>query len=426
MGARDHHDRFRIDFIDAAVKWTREKLGNRETVFCYDVFVSYTSEDIPTQFIQNLYATLRKSGFTYFEGEINRKENTVSEFDATINQSRSSIIVFSRSYSYSPWCLHQLAKIFEYSKTKRHVILPVFYMVDKENVIKQKDRMSIELDEKYKGQFNLWRESIKAVAELPAISISRGGATPRRSQLNEEDAMKREQKEEDLSSDRIEFSLSVVYVIIISKPEVRENVSVEETHKRLKWDKLLLQRTYNAHGCKKKEKEMSRLKIEDEYRSCNVNDGPKVMTLYEGNDSKQDNNSSHDKRKYSSNNSQNENPTKTRKRESVVTGPERSLLKENCLLKLYSESKTSSCDMMMSVVNLLEYDLPGGSTPVVPSKFARRSLYFWSIASGRLKHSLQGNCFNCDSEGQRDRQSRVHHQENPSPCKGLSCSKNYI
>ncbi|KAK2981323.1 hypothetical protein RJ640_007024 [Escallonia rubra] len=171
--------RFRIDFIDAAVKWTRQKLGNRETVFCYDVFVSYTSEDIPTQFIQNIYATLQKSGFTHFEGEINRKENTVSEFDATINQSRSSIIVFSRSYSYSPWCLHQLAKIFEYSKTKRHVILPVFYMVDKENVIKQKDRMSQELDEKYNEQFNLWRESIKGVAELPAISISRGGATQR-------------------------------------------------------------------------------------------------------------------------------------------------------------------------------------------------------------------------------------------------------
>ncbi|KAK3002405.1 hypothetical protein RJ639_010263 [Escallonia herrerae] len=172
----------RIDFIDDIVKWTRDKVGIRkkeETVFMYDVFVSYKSKDIPKNIIKLLYATLQKSKFKSYEDEINRKEDTSSEFDATISQSRSSIIVFSRNYSYSPWCLHQLAKIFNYSETKRHVILPVFYLVDKETVIGQADRMSQELDGKYNEQFNLWRESIKVVAELPAISISRGGATQR-------------------------------------------------------------------------------------------------------------------------------------------------------------------------------------------------------------------------------------------------------
>ncbi|KAK2984405.1 hypothetical protein RJ640_002629 [Escallonia rubra] len=173
---------FQIDFIDDIVKWTGDEVGIRkkeETVFYYDVFVSYKSKDIPKNIIKLLYATLQKSKFKSFEDEMNRKENTDSEFDATISQSRSSIIVFSRNYSYSPWCLHQLAKIFKYSETKRHVILPVFYLVDKETVIGQADRMSQELDGKYNEQFNLWRESIKGVAELPAISISRSGATQR-------------------------------------------------------------------------------------------------------------------------------------------------------------------------------------------------------------------------------------------------------
>ncbi|KAK3002058.1 hypothetical protein RJ639_021348, partial [Escallonia herrerae] len=180
---------FPVDFIDDIVKTTGKEFGisiREASEFKYDVLLSYESTDNRKNFIELLDGELRSSKFIPFKTEDNgmdREEDGGSELDAAISRSRSSIIVFSRNYAYSPRCLDQLLKIFEYSsETKRLVIIPVFYQVSKDQVRMQAERLGASLSGMYNKQFKRenvkkWKEAIKGVAELPAAVSFSGAAT---------------------------------------------------------------------------------------------------------------------------------------------------------------------------------------------------------------------------------------------------------
>ncbi|KAK2977912.1 hypothetical protein RJ640_000916, partial [Escallonia rubra] len=177
------------DFIDDIVKTTGKEFGifvKEASEFKYDVLLSYESTDNHENFIELLDGELRSSKFIPFKTEDNgmdREEDGTSELDAAISRSRSSIIVFSRNYAYSPRCLDQLLKIFEYSsETKRLVIIPVFYQVSKDQVRMQAERLDASLPGIYNKQFKRenvkrWKEAIKGVAELPAAVAFSDAAT---------------------------------------------------------------------------------------------------------------------------------------------------------------------------------------------------------------------------------------------------------
>ena len=68
-----------------------------------------------------------------------------------------SVVVFSRNYAESRWCLDELEKIMECHRTIGHVVVPVFYDVDPSEVRHQTghfgnafqnllNRMSIDLN----------------------------------------------------------------------------------------------------------------------------------------------------------------------------------------------------------------------------------------------------------------------------------------
>ncbi|KAK2977315.1 hypothetical protein RJ640_014214 [Escallonia rubra] len=180
---------FPIDFIDDIVRTTGKEVGisiKEAPVFRYDVLLSYESMDIRENFIECLDNELRSSKFIPFKAERNemdRDEDGTSEEDAAISRSRSSIIVFSRNYAYSPRCLDQLLKMFEYSsETKRLVIIPVFYQVSKDQIRMQAEHLAASLPGMYNKQFKRekverWKEAIKGVAQLPAAVAVEDPAT---------------------------------------------------------------------------------------------------------------------------------------------------------------------------------------------------------------------------------------------------------
>ena len=54
-----------------------------------------------------------------------------------IKRSKLSIIIFSRNYVDSRWCLLELENIIECYKTKCQVVVPVFFDVDPEDVLNE-------------------------------------------------------------------------------------------------------------------------------------------------------------------------------------------------------------------------------------------------------------------------------------------------
>nr|AAQ93074.1 putative TIR-NBS type R protein 4 [Malus baccata] len=104
----------------------------------YEVFISFRGEDTRKNFTGHLHEALTKAGINAFidDEELRRGEDITTELVQAIQGSRISIIVFSRRYADSSWCLEELVKIMECRRTLGQLVLPIFYDVDPSNVRK--------------------------------------------------------------------------------------------------------------------------------------------------------------------------------------------------------------------------------------------------------------------------------------------------
>ncbi|CAL5401818.1 unnamed protein product [Camellia sinensis] len=152
------------------------------------VFLSFRGKDTRKAFTDHLYTALLGSGFRTFRDNdgIERGENVRSELDNAIRESRSSIIVFSKDYASSRWCLDELVMILEHKRTSGHVILPVFYDVDPSQVRKQMGSFAEAFgrhEERFMGETNErkkeylrkkvegWRAALREVADLAGMVL---------------------------------------------------------------------------------------------------------------------------------------------------------------------------------------------------------------------------------------------------------------
>ncbi|XP_075672170.1 disease resistance protein RPV1-like isoform X1 [Castanea sativa] len=138
----------------------------------YEVFVSFYGKDTRLSFTDHLFAALDRSGIDAFRDnrDIEIGEAIWPELEKAIESSRIAIIVFSRNYAASRWCLDELAKIMECKKNLKQIVMPVFYHVDPSDVRNQKGSLKIAFaghEERFeKGKVERWRNILTEVANL--------------------------------------------------------------------------------------------------------------------------------------------------------------------------------------------------------------------------------------------------------------------
>ena len=105
----------------------------------YDVFLSFRGEDTRNNFTDHLYKALNDKGIVTFRDEekLERGKSISAELFKAIEVSRFLIVILSRTYASSTWCLDELVKIIECIKVMKTTVLPIFYDVDPSNVRKQ-------------------------------------------------------------------------------------------------------------------------------------------------------------------------------------------------------------------------------------------------------------------------------------------------
>lgn len=110
-----------------------------ESRWDYDVFLSFRGEDTRKNFTDHLYSALVRLGIRTFrdDEELRRGENISTEICNAIRKSRFSIVVFSKGYASSRWCLDELVEIVDCKNTIGNTLLPVFYHVNPSDVRKQ-------------------------------------------------------------------------------------------------------------------------------------------------------------------------------------------------------------------------------------------------------------------------------------------------
>ncbi|XP_011044955.1 PREDICTED: probable leucine-rich repeat receptor-like protein kinase At1g35710 [Populus euphratica] len=102
----------------------------------HDVFISFRGPDTRNEFTNHIYTALRLAGFYVFQedNDLTLDQKEFSQFIKAIQESRISIVIFSKGYASSRWCLEELVEILQCKRTSGHVVLPVFYNLDSSDV----------------------------------------------------------------------------------------------------------------------------------------------------------------------------------------------------------------------------------------------------------------------------------------------------
>ncbi|KAI4332411.1 hypothetical protein L6164_017321 [Bauhinia variegata] len=102
----------------------------------YDVFLSFRGEDTRNNFTSHLYSALHRRGINTFidDSELKRGEEISPALSEAIKESRISLVIFSKNYGASSWCLDELVQIIDCKETKGQMVWPIFYHVDPSEV----------------------------------------------------------------------------------------------------------------------------------------------------------------------------------------------------------------------------------------------------------------------------------------------------
>lgn len=95
----------------------------------FEVFLSFRGKDIRANFASHLNTALQNAGIAVFMDDegIQRGQDITRALPLAIEHSQISIVVFSKNYAESKWCLDELVKIMECCRNMEQVVMPVFY-----------------------------------------------------------------------------------------------------------------------------------------------------------------------------------------------------------------------------------------------------------------------------------------------------------
>jgi len=145
----------------------------------YDVFLSFRGEDTRKTFTDHLYTALVQAGIRAFrdDDDLPRGEEISDHLLRAIQESKISIVVFSKGYASSRWCLNELVEILECKKRKTgQIVLPIFYDIDPSDVRKQNGSFAeafVKHEERFEEKLvKEWRKALEEAGNLSGWNLN--------------------------------------------------------------------------------------------------------------------------------------------------------------------------------------------------------------------------------------------------------------
>ncbi|CAN0928167.1 Disease resistance-like protein DSC1, partial [Linum grandiflorum] len=136
----------------------------------YDVFLCFRGDDTRHGFASHLMAALSDRQIRTFIDEKLGKTESMDELIPMLERCALSVVVFSKNFADSVWCLEEVATIARKMMESGHRVLPVFYKVDPFDVTDDSRSYAITIDCEYKGRSSYledqkrWMDALKVVA----------------------------------------------------------------------------------------------------------------------------------------------------------------------------------------------------------------------------------------------------------------------
>ncbi|KAH0660649.1 hypothetical protein KY285_029257 [Solanum tuberosum] len=159
----------------------------------YDAFLSFRGEDTRNNFVAHLFKRLQDIGINVFKDDVELERGKIisTELLKAIEESRTAIIIFSKDYASSTWCLEELTMIMECVDKKEQKAYPVFYNVEPSDI-----RMKTE-SSSFAKALEKHRKDFKANFEKFATKHEADLALRKKDETNHKDNLEKVQRWKD-------------------------------------------------------------------------------------------------------------------------------------------------------------------------------------------------------------------------------------
>ncbi|MED6121988.1 hypothetical protein PIB30_035425 [Stylosanthes scabra] len=161
------------------------------TTHRYDVFISFRGEDVRHGLLSHLQAALHEKQIGTFRDDGMDKGAAIwEELVDAIRNAKLFVVIFSKNYASSSWCLKELVQIMEHKNNKNEhvVVIPVFYGIQPTHIRKQTGTYHTAFAE-HEGSSEdpchvlEWRTALAQAADLLASPLMRTGWCPALSKI---------------------------------------------------------------------------------------------------------------------------------------------------------------------------------------------------------------------------------------------------
>ncbi|KFK23336.1 hypothetical protein AALP_AAs63622U000200 [Arabis alpina] len=141
------------------------------TRWSYDVFPSFSGQDVRRNFLGHLLGEFQRKGInTFVDDQIRRGESIGPELVQAIRASRIGIVILTKNYASSSWCLDELLEIMECKETAGQTVMTIFYDMKPSDVRNQTgefgEAFQITCEGKTEEQKQSWKEALTDVANV--------------------------------------------------------------------------------------------------------------------------------------------------------------------------------------------------------------------------------------------------------------------
>ncbi|XP_008222607.1 PREDICTED: TMV resistance protein N-like isoform X2 [Prunus mume] len=147
----------------------------------YDLFISFRGEDTRDAFASHLHkALLGKKIETYMDYRLEKGDDIGPALLEAIGKSKIALVIFSKDYASSTWCMKELVHILGCKKSHGQIVIPIFYPIDPSDVRKQKGTYAIggwlwRLKKRFKVSMDEvanWRAALEEAANISGFHDS--------------------------------------------------------------------------------------------------------------------------------------------------------------------------------------------------------------------------------------------------------------
>ncbi|CAH8277391.1 unnamed protein product [Arabidopsis lyrata] len=137
----------------------------------HDVFPSFHGADVRKTFLAHILKEFKGKGIVPFiDNDIERSKSIGPELVEAIRGSKIAIVLLSRNYASSSWCLNELVEIMKCREELGQTVMTIFYDVDPTDVKKQTGDFGKVFKKTCKGKtkedIKRWQNVLEAVATI--------------------------------------------------------------------------------------------------------------------------------------------------------------------------------------------------------------------------------------------------------------------